>query len=468
MEANNTVLSTHANSDMSERNEVVSQHVSQGGLQMAGEGETAVAQSLKSPQHKVASVFSTSSLADTSQSLGNLATYNEVLSKLHGLFDEQQREIQGLTDSHWKSQEFPLARIKKIMRMDDEVKMISAEVPIMFSKAVEMFITELSLRAWLHTDEAKKRTLQRGDIAMAITKHDMFDFLIDIVPREEIQLKARSKPDGEQVQVVSPELLQVLLQQLAHQQQQASSANSNAEGEQDVGVSPPADSTSSGLLQQQIQLIQQLVQLQMLQQEQQQQIDQEPMLDLQQRVESQAGEGGGALDHSYGVLQNLATSKHLVQPGSHQNVTGQQISSHPQSVVSPLSGGQRMLHHVSDGSAIDMQDAVMGGHSQPISVVVQSPPPLLEQGPRPQYQGLQHLHHHHHIHHHHPSVVVQVIDGNSSEGIEFQNIPESESISRSISPIIDALHTDQDIAYSSQTLLSRGTNSSQQSASRTS
>ena len=53
MEANNTVLSTHANSDMSERNEVVSQHVSQGGLQMAGEAETAVAQSLKSPQHKV-------------------------------------------------------------------------------------------------------------------------------------------------------------------------------------------------------------------------------------------------------------------------------------------------------------------------------------------------------------------------------------------------------------------------------
>ncbi len=27
---------------------------------------------------------------------------------------------------------------------------------------------------------------------MAITKHDMFDFLIDIVPREEIQLKAKA------------------------------------------------------------------------------------------------------------------------------------------------------------------------------------------------------------------------------------------------------------------------------------
>ena len=34
---------------------------------------------------------------------------------------------------------------------------------------------------------------QRSDIAMAIAKNDMFDFLIDIVPREEIQSKS-SKP----------------------------------------------------------------------------------------------------------------------------------------------------------------------------------------------------------------------------------------------------------------------------------
>ena len=39
-------------------------------------------------------------------------------------------------------------------------QMISAEVPLMFSKAVEIFVTELSLRAWLHTEEAKRRTVQ--------------------------------------------------------------------------------------------------------------------------------------------------------------------------------------------------------------------------------------------------------------------------------------------------------------------
>ena len=33
---------------------------------------------------------------------------------------------------------------------------------------------------------------QRSDIAMAIAKNDMFDFLIDIVPREEIQSKSRT------------------------------------------------------------------------------------------------------------------------------------------------------------------------------------------------------------------------------------------------------------------------------------
>lgn len=63
--------------------------------------------------------------------------------------------------------------------------MISAEAPILFAKAAELFIMELTLRAWIHTEDNKRRTLQRNDIAMAISKFDMFDFLIDIVPREE-------------------------------------------------------------------------------------------------------------------------------------------------------------------------------------------------------------------------------------------------------------------------------------------
>jgi nuclear transcription factor Y subunit gamma len=71
--------------------------------------------------------------------------------------------------------------------------MISAEAPVLFAKAAEIFITEISLRAWIHTEDNKRRTLQRNDIAMAITKYDQFDFLIDIVPREELKPNKRQQ-----------------------------------------------------------------------------------------------------------------------------------------------------------------------------------------------------------------------------------------------------------------------------------
>ncbi|XP_076267414.1 nuclear transcription factor Y subunit gamma-like [Rhynchophorus ferrugineus] len=103
-------------------------------------------------------------------------------------------EIQSIRNLDLKQQLLPLARIKKIMKLDEEVKMISAEAPLLFAKASEIFIRELTLRAWIHTEDNKRRTLQRNDIAMAITKYDQFDFLIDIVPREDI--KPTRREDG--------------------------------------------------------------------------------------------------------------------------------------------------------------------------------------------------------------------------------------------------------------------------------
>ena len=67
--------------------------------------------------------------------------------------------------------------------------MISAEAPILFAKAAEFFIREITLRAWIHTERNKRRTLQRSDITLAVADGDtdQFDFLIDIVPRDEIK-----------------------------------------------------------------------------------------------------------------------------------------------------------------------------------------------------------------------------------------------------------------------------------------
>ena len=93
------------------------------------------------------------------------------------------------------------------MKLDEDVKMISAEAPVLFSKAAEIFIHELTMRAWIHTEDNKRRTLQRNDIAMAITKYDQFDFLIDIVPRDDIKppQTSTSKPRDDGSVRMAPE-----------------------------------------------------------------------------------------------------------------------------------------------------------------------------------------------------------------------------------------------------------------------
>ncbi|ORY86857.1 CCAAT binding transcription factor component, partial [Protomyces lactucae-debilis] len=101
---------------------------------------------------------------------------------LQAYWQDMIRDIE-TRDHDFKTHALPLARIKKVMKSDEEVKMIAAEAPILFAKGCEIFITELTMRAWIHAEENKRRTLQRSDIANAISRSDMFDFLIDIVPR---------------------------------------------------------------------------------------------------------------------------------------------------------------------------------------------------------------------------------------------------------------------------------------------
>ncbi|KAJ8539920.1 hypothetical protein K7X08_026309 [Anisodus acutangulus] len=109
----------------------------------------------------------------------------QLQQQLQNFWANQNQEIEQVND--FKNHSLPLARIKKIMKADEDVRMISAEAPVVFARACEMFILELTLRAWNHTEENKRRTLQKNDIAAAITRTDIFDFLVDIVPREDLK-----------------------------------------------------------------------------------------------------------------------------------------------------------------------------------------------------------------------------------------------------------------------------------------
>ncbi|KAL0276795.1 UNVERIFIED_CONTAM: hypothetical protein PYX00_004291 [Menopon gallinae] len=149
-------------------------------------------------------------------------TQSEAQQSLASFWPRVNEEIKKMKIMDLKVQALPLARIKKIMKLDEDVKMISAEAPMLFAKAAEMFIHELTLRAWIHTQDNKRRTLQRNDIAMAITKYDQFDFLIDIVPREEIKPANTTKTESKGITATAINADQVHYYfQIAQQHQQA-------------------------------------------------------------------------------------------------------------------------------------------------------------------------------------------------------------------------------------------------------
>jgi len=104
--------------------------------------------------------------------------------ELQDFWKMQTEAVATMSPEDLKNHCLPLARIKKIMKSDEDVRMISAEAPVLFSKACEIFILELTRRAWTQSEVNKRRTLQRSDIAAAISEADVFDFLVDIVPRD--------------------------------------------------------------------------------------------------------------------------------------------------------------------------------------------------------------------------------------------------------------------------------------------
>lgn len=105
----------------------------------------------------------------------------------------QKRKFENMTDAavreYCRHMELPMARVKKIMKIDDDVKMqmISQDAPLFLSAAAEMFIQEMTLQAWKLVEDGRRKTLQKCDVAAAACNNEHFDFLLDIVPREEVR-----------------------------------------------------------------------------------------------------------------------------------------------------------------------------------------------------------------------------------------------------------------------------------------
>ncbi|CAE7853779.1 NFYC3 [Symbiodinium sp. KB8] len=97
-----------------------------------------------------------------------------------------QRLPADMTEQQYKTHnDLPLARIKRIMKADEDVRMISAEAPVLLAKAVEMFVADLTMRSWQHSSRelAKRKTLSKYDVQLALSHTPYFDFLVEIIGR---------------------------------------------------------------------------------------------------------------------------------------------------------------------------------------------------------------------------------------------------------------------------------------------
>jgi len=80
-------------------------------------------------------------------------------------------------ESHEGKVRLPLARIKTIMKTDPDVTMTSQESAVLIAKATELFVQELTKEVFSYTLQAKRKTVQRKDLELAIDRIDSLAFL---------------------------------------------------------------------------------------------------------------------------------------------------------------------------------------------------------------------------------------------------------------------------------------------------
>ena len=81
------------------------------------------------------------------------------------------------------------------MKADHDVHMIRAEAPVLFAKASELFILDLTIRAYAHAASGQRRNLQKDDVYRAVANTDIFDFL-ERVLQERIEENAAAASAG--------------------------------------------------------------------------------------------------------------------------------------------------------------------------------------------------------------------------------------------------------------------------------
>jgi len=80
--------------------------------------------------------------------------------------------------------QLPIARVRRIMKSDKDVKIISADALFLVTKSTEMFLEYLVKEAYKKTTHDSRKILSYKDLATTVKDVDSLEFLDDIIPEK--------------------------------------------------------------------------------------------------------------------------------------------------------------------------------------------------------------------------------------------------------------------------------------------
>ncbi|KJE92283.1 hypothetical protein CAOG_03284 [Capsaspora owczarzaki ATCC 30864] len=86
----------------------------------------------------------------------------------------------------------PLSRVKRIMRSDEDIGLLSADAVFLVTRATEMFVAEFAKK--VSADLGKRKTVQYKDVANVVEQDTAYQFLADIIPQPVALGKVKGKP----------------------------------------------------------------------------------------------------------------------------------------------------------------------------------------------------------------------------------------------------------------------------------
>ncbi|CAO2174869.1 unnamed protein product [Urochloa humidicola] len=86
----------------------------------------------------------------------------------------------------------PVGRVKRIMRVDRDIKKVTSEAALLITAATELFLGSLAARAHTAASRRGRRTVRAAHVRAAARAHrPTADFLLDCLPAEEEAPRAR-------------------------------------------------------------------------------------------------------------------------------------------------------------------------------------------------------------------------------------------------------------------------------------